>query len=213
MPGRAARLAHHRGPPPSTWSAGWPAHYDDTTIAASWPASTAAPPPAWRSPGNRVADLRHAHGIPAAEPARMSAQPATMMLVVSITQAAQILGVGRPTLYRWLRDGFITGEQLTPGAPWRIRIDQALRDKIRPEAPDGWLPLDSRRQALGGRPADRVAQGPARRTAAVHVSRGAARPAYPGQTRSAWTYSRNHEGTEPQCKAQALGVETPLSGV
>jgi excisionase family DNA binding protein len=69
--------------------------------------------------------------------------------VVPISKAEKILGVGRHTLYQWLRDGFITGEQLTPGAPWHIRIDQALRDKIRPEVPDGWLPLDQAARVLG----------------------------------------------------------------
>ncbi|HZE14459.1 MAG TPA: hypothetical protein VE197_01415, partial [Mycobacterium sp.] len=61
------------------------------------------------------------------------------------------LGVSRETLYRWIwiRDGFIIAEQITPGAPWRIRIDQALRDKIQPEAPQGWLGLNDAAKALG----------------------------------------------------------------
>jgi excisionase family DNA binding protein len=50
--------------------------------------------------------------------------------VVTITEAERLLGVSKETLYRWIRDGFITAEQITPGAPWRIRIDQALRDHI-----------------------------------------------------------------------------------
>ena len=62
--------------------------------------------------------------------------------MVSVREAARLLQVSQDTIYRWLRDGFITGEQITPGAPWQIRIDQALRDRIRPEAPPGWLPLD-----------------------------------------------------------------------
>ena len=33
------------------------------------------------------------------------------------------------TIYRWLRDGFIVGEQPVVGAPWRIRIDETLRAK------------------------------------------------------------------------------------
>jgi len=40
-------------------------------------------------------------------------------------------------------------EQITPGGPWRIRIDQPLRDRIRPEVPDGWLGLDEAATALG----------------------------------------------------------------
>jgi hypothetical protein len=51
--------------------------------------------------------------------------------------------------YPTLRDGFVTGEQLTPGAPWQIRIDQELRDRIRPQAPDGWLPLGQAAARLG----------------------------------------------------------------
>ncbi len=49
---------------------------------------------------------------------------------------------------RWLRDGFLTGEQLTPGTPWRIRVDQALRDRIQPHVPDGWLALSQAAPAL-----------------------------------------------------------------
>jgi hypothetical protein len=36
---------------------------------------------------------------------------------------------------RWLADGFIAGEQLTPGAPWRIRLDGALRAKVTEHPP------------------------------------------------------------------------------
>ena len=50
---------------------------------------------------------------------------------------SQLLGVGKVTIYRWLTDGFLTGEQLTAGAPWRIRIDQAVRDRIAPVGPEG----------------------------------------------------------------------------
>jgi excisionase family DNA binding protein len=73
--------------------------------------------------------------------------------MATVPQAAQILGVDKTTIYRWLRDGFVTGEQLTPGAPWQIRITQALRGKIRPDVPDGWLPLDQAAKVLGEKPA------------------------------------------------------------
>ena len=69
--------------------------------------------------------------------------------MASVPQAAQLLGVDKTTIYRWLRDGFITGEQLTPGAPWRIRISQQLRERIQPDVPDGWLPLDQAAKVLG----------------------------------------------------------------
>ena len=126
------------------------AHYNDTTIAQilGRQQRRTATGLAWTR--DRVSSLRRSHGIPHCpdpdENVRASGQDAVM---ASIPQTAQLLGVDKATIYRWLRDGFITGEQLTPGAPWRIRVDQALRDRIRPDIPDGWLPLGQAATALG----------------------------------------------------------------
>ena len=38
-------------------------------------------------------------------------------VMATIPRAAQMLGVDRTTLYRWLREGYVTGEQLTRAAP------------------------------------------------------------------------------------------------
>ncbi len=92
--------------------------------------------------------------------------------MASVPQTAQLLGVDKTTLYRWLRDGFITGEQLTPGAPWQIRIDQALRDKIRPDVPDGWLPLDQAAKTLGVARQTVLHKVQRGELQAVHVNRG-----------------------------------------
>lgn len=70
-------------------------------------------------------------------------------VVVTVPKAAQLLAVSKYTIYRWLRDGFVVGEQPTPDAHWHIRIDQQLRDRMRPDTPDGWLPLDQAADALG----------------------------------------------------------------
>ena len=70
-------------------------------------------------------------------------------VVVTVAEAERLLGVGKVTIYRWLADGFLTGEQLTPGAPWRIRIDQTVRDRLTPDVPDGWLRLADAARALG----------------------------------------------------------------
>ena len=124
--------------------------YDDTTIAQilSQQNRRTATGLAFRK--THVRALRARHGIPGyqAPPANVTpgCQDAT---VVSITEAARQLGVSTATIYRWLRDGFVTGEQLTPGAPWQIRIDQQLRDRVRPQAPDGWLPLSQAAARLG----------------------------------------------------------------
>jgi hypothetical protein len=126
------------------------ARYDDATIAvilAKQRRRTATGLPWTRA---RVTSLRAQHRIPACpHPPANVTPPGEDAVVVSITRAEKMLGVSRVTLYRWLRDGFITGEQMTPGAPWQIRIDQALRDKIQPGVPDGWLPLDAAAKALG----------------------------------------------------------------
>ena len=45
------------------------------------------------------------------------------------------------SIHRWLADGFIAGEQVTPGAPWQIRITEELRARIVQEAPPEYLPM------------------------------------------------------------------------
>ena len=69
--------------------------------------------------------------------------------MVTIARAKDELSVSTATLYRWLREGFLIGEQLTPGAPWRIRIDQQLRDRITAQAPVGWVTLAAAAKILG----------------------------------------------------------------
>ena len=149
------------------------ASYDDKTIAAvlgKQHRRTATGLPWTRA---RVATLRAQHHIPACQRKPGNVAPGgDDVLVVTISKAEKILGVSRVTLYRWLRDGFIIGEQLTPGAPWQIRIDQALRDKIRPEAPAGWLPLDAAAQALGVARQTVLHKVQRGELQAVHVNRG-----------------------------------------
>ena len=69
--------------------------------------------------------------------------------MVTIANAASELGVSTATVHRWLREGFITGEQITPGAPWQIRLTDELRARVCEQAPDGWLPLAQAAEALG----------------------------------------------------------------
>jgi hypothetical protein len=44
-------------------------------------------------------------------------------------------------VHRWPADGFIAGEQVTPGPPWQIRITEELRSRIIQEAPPEYLPM------------------------------------------------------------------------
>jgi Recombinase/Recombinase zinc beta ribbon domain len=124
--------------------------YNDTTIAqilGQQNRRTATGLPFRKA---HVRALRTYHGIPGYQPPAENVAPGCEdSAVVSITEAARQPGVASATVYRWLRDGFVTGEQLTPGAPWQIRIDRQLRDRIRPQAPDGWLPLSQAARHLG----------------------------------------------------------------
>lgn len=125
-------------------------HYDDRTIAvvlAKQHRTTGTDQP-WTK--TRVKALRVSRGIPAYQPPTENVVPDDQDgVVVTITNAEKLLGVSKVTIYRWLRDGFIIGEQITPGAPWQIRIDQTLRNKIQPQVPAGWLTLDEAAHALG----------------------------------------------------------------
>jgi len=60
---------------------------------------------------------------------------------MNVTQIADTLGVAASTIHRWLNDGIIAGEQITPGAPWRIRLTDDLRARVAEEAPDGYLTM------------------------------------------------------------------------
>ncbi len=66
-----------------------------------------------------------------------------------MTQAARELGIAPSTLLRWLDDGFVAGEQVTPGAPWQIRLTTLLHDMLADHTPDRWVPLAYATQALG----------------------------------------------------------------
>ena len=92
--------------------------------------------------------------------------------MATVAEAERLLGVSKVTIYRWLRDGFITGEQLTAGAPWRIRIDQVVRDRLAPEVPDGWLRLADAAKALGVARQTVLHKVQRGELAAVHVNRG-----------------------------------------
>ena len=69
--------------------------------------------------------------------------------LLTVAQAATELGIAPSTLHRWINDGFVAGEQDTPGAPWRIRMTDELRNLFVDDAPDGWLAMLEATLALG----------------------------------------------------------------
>jgi hypothetical protein len=94
---------------------------------------------------SRVQSLRHHWKIPCHQP---NDDPREGELL-NVTQAARQLNIAPSTLLRWLNDGFVAGEQVTPGAPWQIRLTDQLRAMLTDSAPDGWVPLGYASQALG----------------------------------------------------------------
>ena len=117
---------------------------------------------------DKVGNLRRYWKIPRYEP---PAKPPEGDLL-SIEAAAKRLGLAASTLHRWLNDGFVPGEQVTPGAPWRIRITKQLQALIVQESPAGYVTMPEAMRILGvSRQTimQRVKEG---QLAAVHVSRG-----------------------------------------
>jgi hypothetical protein len=90
-----------------------------------------------RFTANQVGSLRRYRNIPRFQP---PAEPPSGELV-SIRKASQILGMNTSSIHRWLADGFIVGEQVTPGAPWQIRINDELRSRIVQQVPPDYLPM------------------------------------------------------------------------
>ena len=61
--------------------------------------------------------------------------------LVTVAEAARELGIAGSTTHRWINDGFIAGEQLTPEAPWQIRMNDELRSWLVDQAPPGYIPM------------------------------------------------------------------------
>jgi len=121
-------------------------HYPDAIIAGILNRQGRRTPRGLSYTAGRVQGLRHYWGIPRHQPA--TSAPAEGELL-NVAQAARQLGIAPSTLLRWLNDGFIAGEQVTPGAPWRVRLTGQLRDMLTDTAPDGWVALHHASRTLG----------------------------------------------------------------
>jgi predicted DNA-binding transcriptional regulator AlpA len=98
-----------------------------------------------RFTANQVGSLRRYRNIPRFQPL-VTPQDGEL---VTIRKAAQILGMNTSSIHRWLADGFIAGEQVTPGAPWQIRITDELRSRIVQQASPEFLPMIEATAKLG----------------------------------------------------------------
>jgi len=119
--------------------------YPDETIAGILNRQGRKTATGERFTANQVGSLRRYREIPRFQP---PAAPPDGELV-TIRKAAQILGMNTSSIHRWLADGFIAGEQVTPGAPWQIRITAELRARIVPEAPPDYVPMVDATRKLG----------------------------------------------------------------
>lgn len=123
------------------------AHYPDAVIAGILNRQHRTTARGLSYTASRVQSLRHSWKIPCYQPGASDQEPEGELL--NVTQAARELNIAPSTLLRWLNDGFIAGEQVTPGAPWRIRLTDELRGMLTDGAPDGWLALHHASRALG----------------------------------------------------------------
>jgi len=147
------------------------AHYPDTVIAGILNRQGRTTARGLSFTANRVSSLRTNWEIPCFEAAAHTPDGDCM----TIERAAQTLGLAPSTLHRWLNDGFIAGEQVTPGAPWRIRMTEELRSLFVENAPEGYVKMFKAMNLLGvSRQTilQRVKRGELK---ALHVSRGRAK--------------------------------------
>ncbi|HKI13579.1 MAG TPA: recombinase family protein, partial [Roseiarcus sp.] len=121
-----------------------------------------------RFEAGRVGNLRRHWDIPCFEPSAARAEGE----LLTIKKAAAALGVAPSTLHRLLNAGIIPGEQLTPGAPWRIRLTDDVIARFNNDAGEGFMPMREAIKALGvsrQTVLQRVKRG---ELDAVHVMRG-----------------------------------------
>jgi transposase-like protein len=112
-------------------------HYPDATIAGILNRQGRRSARGLTFTGGRVQGLRHHWQIPCHHATDHDQQPGGELLTVA--DAAKELGLATSTLHRWLTVGFIAGEQVTPGAPWQIRLTEEVRNLFVDTAPVGWL--------------------------------------------------------------------------
>ena len=120
-------------------------HYPDGVIAGILNRQQRKTAYGHRFTANLVSSLRRNWDIPCFE--RPATPPDGELL--TIAQIASEIGVATSTVHRWVNDGTIAGEQLTPGAPWRIRLTDELRARVAEQAPDGYLTMFQTMRQLG----------------------------------------------------------------
>ena len=117
---------------------------------------------------NRVGNLRRHWKIPRYQPPQNPPQGD----LVPVEEAARILSVAPSTVHRWLNEGFIAGEQITPGAPWRIRMDESVKAHFVESTPEDYVPMIEATKILGVTRQTVLQSVKRGELQAVHVCRG-----------------------------------------
>lgn len=120
-------------------------HYPDAVIAGILNRQGRRTALGDRFTQGKVGNLRRYWKIPRFEPSANLEEGE----LVTVAKAAKILGMAPSTLHRWLAEGFIAGEQITPGAPWRIRISEEIRERFVEAAPADHVPMIDAMRLLG----------------------------------------------------------------
>jgi predicted DNA-binding protein (UPF0251 family) len=121
------------------------AHYPDTVIAGILNRQGRTSAYGHRFDANNVGNLRRHWKIPRFRPSSAPADGESM----TIRKAAAVLGVAPSTIHRAINDGAIVGEQITVGAPWRIRLTDELRARFTDDAPSGYFTMYQAMRRLG----------------------------------------------------------------
>jgi DNA invertase Pin-like site-specific DNA recombinase len=120
-------------------------HYPDAVMAGILNRQERRTATGMRFTANRVSSLRTHWRIPRFEPDAQQSEGE----LVTVARAASILRMAPSTIHRWLNEGVIAGEQLTPGAPWRIRVTEELRSRFVETAPEGYVSMLKATHMLG----------------------------------------------------------------
>ncbi len=118
---------------------------------------------------HRVGDLRRHWKIPKFYKSSKTSDKGEL---VNIQKAAEILGVVPSTVHRWLLDGFIAGEQITPAAPWRIRMTEELRSRFVEKPPEGYVTMKEAKRIFGLSRQTVLQRVKSGKLSAVHVRKG-----------------------------------------
>jgi DNA invertase Pin-like site-specific DNA recombinase len=143
-------------------------HYDDAMIAGILNRQGRRTAMGERFTANRVGSLRRYRRIARYQQSEDKREGE----LVTVTKAAEIIGIAPSTVHRWLAAGFIAGEQVTFGAPWRIRMNDELRSRFVEETPAGFVTMQEATRILGVSRQTVLHRVKLGKLEAVHICRG-----------------------------------------